>query len=126
MVSTEVQPEIEDKADLTSLIGDTLPWAVTLIKMAELSGFRDNVSTQVNKINNIVLEVFGYFIKKIKQSYILCHRVYIRYICFVFPPTFGLFVSSKICAYILSSKILLNANSFHIICPRGGDISPSI
>jgi len=61
------------------------------------------------------------------------------YICFVFPPTFGLkppesttlystanvtfVVSYTFFASILSSKIMLNAKSFPIICPRGGGIS---
>ncbi len=60
---------------MTSLAGDTMTRDEPLFKIAislDLNIIRniwDNVSTQVSKIYNTVLVVFGYFNKK---NYILC------------------------------------------------------
>jgi len=40
MVSMDVKLEIEGKVDMTSLTGDAMTRAVTLVKMADFSGFK--------------------------------------------------------------------------------------
>jgi len=36
----EVKPAIEINVGMTSLTGDTMPWAITLVKIADFSGFK--------------------------------------------------------------------------------------
>jgi len=67
----KIKPKTESNAGIMSLIGDTrtqpvswLKWLISL-NVNILGNIWDHVSTQVNKIYNIVLVVFGYFNQKI-------------------------------------------------------------